>query len=193
MTVLKLNNDQEFLKRVLRAMEEIDLLDCCSFEDLYDDLVEDLASQLNHIVDIHERFDFEVVSGIHNLTDRKLEAQNKEFLTRLEQYVDGVGRAFNNRGVKLGTLLTKLQPRLAKECEQKRIEEIRKEILESKKSFRGAIQRVGKLSHRRLEEAKQKNLLHLVKYQELFEKLRFLENLDFDKARYLLETKGKII
>lgn len=187
------SKERVFLQRVLKAMKDIDLLAYENFEDFYANLIEDLASQLNHLVNVYAKFETKAHAGVSSLTDKKLEQQNQEFLTKLQQYVDGVKLAFNNRAVKLCSVLLKLKPHLVKEGEKERISLLQQEIATSTQNFQQAIERVGILAHNRLKEAERLNLLQLPKYKNLFEELRFLESLDLDKALHLIETKGKIL
>lgn len=191
MAVINLNKNSEFLKNILQAMNDIDLLNSASFEDSYRYLLEDLAAQLEHVVSIFAKFKTKSIAGVKSLTDRKLETQNKEFLDKLEQYVTGVTSAYNNRGVRLAKLLTSYNIRIAQSDEYEKVQQTQKKIAESVQSFRQAIEKVGALSHKRLNEARERNLLHLEKYQKLFAQLQFLETLDLDKAIELLQKRAR--
>lgn len=182
----------EFLKRVLSKMVGIDTLDVEPFSVATENLLRDLAKDLNEIVDIFERFDATASSHVVNLTDRKLETNNKEFLDRLSQYIEGVDRAFNARGVRYGMLCKQLMLRSAKESDKTDTLAILHKIAASESSFRNAIARVSKLSIRKLKESEDLGITKLAKYEYQFKQLRLFATLTWLKALELLIKQGSV-
>jgi hypothetical protein len=184
--------DQNFIKKVLRAMEDIDNLKVESIEVALEKMIKDLTYDLNEVIDMHERYEFKALASISNIGDKRLEENYKEFLERLIQYANGVDKAFHAKAVRYGKLAAQYQLRIATPDENKHIKDILIKIAEHEISFKKVIQRVKDYSHKRLEESKKVNLTRLKKYESLFKKLSFYENLTWREAVELLIKKGKI-
>lgn len=195
MTILQLGKNKEFIRRILSAMQDIDELEYMSLEESLTTLLKSITRDLNHIVDIYERFKFETIASVHSLEEKKLEKNNKEFLDRVVQYVEGVDRAFNHRAVTYCNLGSHFKPRLSEKSLQKekmKKLELLKKLAQAEEAFISAIKRVNKFSHKLMEEAKSRKVNHLKKYEYTFGQIALFETLDWSKAVELLSQKREI-
>jgi hypothetical protein len=195
MTVRQLGKNEEFIRRILTAMQDIDELEYISLEESLTKLIKSITGDLNHIVDIYERFNFDAIASVFSLDEKRLENNNKEFLDGLVKYISGVDRAFNHRAVTYCNLGSTVKPRISeKSIEKEKIKkfEILKSLAQVEDAFISAIKRVNKFSHKLMEEAKNRKINNLPKYEYEFKQLELFEILDWAKAIELLTTKRKI-
>jgi len=182
-----------FLKKVYKAMADFEHVnDSCEIAVVK--VVKKLTNDLNHLVDIYENFKFDATAGtIHSLKDKQLETRNQDFLLRLKQYVQGVDAAFKSRSDNLARVsIQKYGIHRVKDNEQE-VQKILQDAEESiLASFEKAIKRTNKYAHRRMEEAKQKNITHLKNYDYEFSQLALFENLTMIEVINLLVTKGSL-
>lgn len=199
MTILQLGKNKNFLQRVMskaiKEMMELDHLEFLSLEEALSNLLNAITSDLNHLVDIYERFKFESIAAIFSLDEKRLEKANEEFLHRLNQYIDGVGRAFNHRAVTYCNLGSSLKPRMSEESfkkEQIRKLDVFKSLIQQEDVFIAAIKRVNNFSYRLMVDAKKREITQLPKHAYQFKQLALFVNLDWAKALNLLSEKKKI-
>jgi hypothetical protein len=187
------SNQKEVLQKVFKAMQAMDMYEYDTFEIAISNLFKNLARDLNHTVEIYERFNFEISASIVSLADRKLEEKNKEFLEKLVQYIDGVDRAFNKRAVELARVCQKKYEIkiITPEVEKERMG-LLFEIVRQQESFTAAIAKVNKFSQKQLVEVRRRNILHLEKYDYQFKQLALFEKLDLETAIDLIAKKAKI-
>jgi alpha-N-acetylglucosamine transferase len=189
-------HEQIFLQKIYKLIQSqaIDKYEFHSFEEAAVLIFQNLADDLTHIVEIYERFTFEISASIVSLTDKRLEEKNKEFLEKLVQYVDGIDRMFNKRAVEFGKLCKKASDlHTVSSNELLDRKNLLYEIAKQEKSFDAAIQRVLRFSRKQMLEAKKRNITHLHKYAYQFTQIKLFESLDLDKAFSLIVEKGKIV
>lgn len=185
--------ETRFVKKIFSAMQNMNKYEHLdSFELACSTLIKDLASDLENLLEIFDRFNFEAISSIISLTDKKLEDKYRDLLDKTVKYVDGVDRIFNKRGVELAKLCVQkfqLHDALSSEEIEKR-KKLSIEIAKQEKAFGIALKKVNKFSKELNEKAK--NVKHLKKYEYQFNQLSLFETLDLNRAFDLLAEKGKI-
>lgn len=187
-----MSDNSSYIKRVLTAMKDFDTLDIESFEDAVKRLVNNLAYELNSLVDIYEKYEFKTSASVVDFTDKKLEQDNENFLGRLYRYVEGVIRAFDLLGSRYANLCGHLSTRLAKTNETKNTAEVLREVMNGEEKLKTAVLRVSKFSKRKQKEAEDLKITHLKNYEYQFKQLKLFEELTIERVFDLLVTKGKV-
>ena len=187
--------DTRFVKRIIKATEDLDTLVYLSYESFNAAMVKwlkDLTNSLNDVVDIFEGKkgrEKDISAGVSNFTERKLEQTHKEFLDRVSQYVDGIDLAFARKALQYSKIAIKLHgPKTINEKVLKDIQDAERYL----KEFESAIKRVRNYSSKLMGEIKEKKLENIQKYKPQFDRLALFERLTLDLAISLLREKAEI-
>jgi len=198
-TLLFLTKNQKYLQRLvsssIKEMRKMDYLEFMPLKDAISHIIKGITSDLNHIIDIYERFNFEAIAAVFSLEDKILEKNNEEFLRRLTQYIDGVDGAFRAKAVTYCNLGSSLKPRVAEDSltkEQNKKVQIFTELMKTETDFINSIKKVNAFSHKLMEDAKKRYLTHLKNYDYQFKQLALFETLTFEQVLDLLNKNGKI-
>ena len=142
MSVSYLDNGS-FLKRVISALDDLNILDFETVETVFTRLIQNLSHNLSEIVDVYKAHKFETsASVVINLADRLLEKNNKEFLDDLVNYVDKINLEFTNKSVEYAQLCLKC----LKLKKKKNLIVTFSNLLEHEKVFQDAIEKVRQFS-----------------------------------------------
>jgi len=179
--------DSRFVKRIIKATEDLDTLvylSCDSFDVAVKKWLNDFTKSLNEVVDTFENFDLDVSAGISDFSSKKLEQTHKEFLDRVVQYVDGVDLAFARKALQYA----KLGPKPITSQVLNNIKDAEQYL----KEFELALKRVRNYSRKLMLEAKSKKVNTLPKYKPQFDRLLLFERLTLDLAISLLKENSEI-
>ena len=190
--------DSRFVKRIIKATEDLDTLvylSCDSFDVALKKWLNDFTKALNEVVDTFENLDLSVsagasdVSGVPDFSSRRLEQTHKEFLDRIVQYVEGIDLAFARKALQYSKLAIKLNG--PKTITAQVLTDI-KDAEQYLNNFESALKRVRNYSRKVMLEAKSKKVNTLPKYKSQFDRLSLFERLTLDLAISLLKKNSEI-
>jgi len=184
--------DSRFVKRIIKAVEDLDTLvylSCDSFDIALKKWLNDFTRSLNEVVDTFEKFDLQVSASVSDFSSRKLEQTHKEFLDRVIQYIEGVDLAFARKALQYSKLAIKLNgPKTITAQVLKDIKDAEQYL----NNFEMALKRVRNYSRKLMLESKSKKVNTLPKYKSQFDRLSLFERLTLDLAISLLKKNSEI-
>jgi hypothetical protein len=184
--------DKRFVKKILKAAEDLDTLvylSFDSFEDAVGKWLKDFAESLDTLADIFSRgLDTKISASVYSLEEKKLERDNLDFLNRIQKYLDGVDLAFSRKSLQYVKIAKRFKKPSAIEEKQKLL----LEGLEHIDGFKKALEKIRKVSAILLKESRSRNIHTLSKYKKQNARLELLSTLNFDKALQMLKEHGEI-
>lgn len=182
--------DKRFVKRILKATEDLDTLvylSSPSFEVAVSKWLKDFGKALDDVVKAYDSL--LVARETASFEDKLLERRYKAFLESLEKYVYAIDEVLARRALQYAKIAMKLNG--PKVLTVKVLEDIQ-EANQYLEDLRRNIDKVRKFSQKQMVIAREHKLTRIDKYEYVFNRLMLFEVLTLEKVINLLKENAEV-